>query len=74
MEAIQELILKTLESDGVIKDTRQLILPGDSSPAVSQDAQLSILGALNSLSSRDVSRIYATDFHSILQQWSDYFL
>ena len=74
MEAVQELILKTLELKGVIEDTRQLVLPDESSPAVSQDAQLTILGALNSLSSRDVSRIYATDFHSILQQWSDYFL
>ena len=55
MEAIQELVLKTLEQEGVIKDTRNLILPGDSEPAISQDAQLSILGALNSLSSKDVS-------------------
>lgn len=55
MEAIQELILSTLDREGEIKDTRNLVLPGDSGPAISQDAQLSILGALNSLSSRDVS-------------------
>lgn len=55
MEALQELILRTLDSDGSIKDTRQIILPSESQPAVSHDAQLTILGALNSLSSREVS-------------------
>lgn len=54
MEAIQEVILAKLDQDGSIKDTRQLTLPGESTPAISQDAQLSILGALNSLASRDV--------------------
>lgn len=53
-EAIQELILKTLDSEGSIKDTRDLVLPGESAPANSQDAQLIILGALNSLASREV--------------------
>lgn len=54
LEKIQELILKTLDSQGSIKDTRDLILPGESSQAISQDAQLEILRALNSLSSREV--------------------
>lgn len=54
MEAIQDLILKTLDTEGSIKDSRQLILPGESQPAVSHDAQLTVLGALNSLSSREV--------------------
>jgi phenylalanyl-tRNA synthetase alpha chain len=48
-EAIQQLILTTLDRDGGIKDTRQLILPGESTPAASQDAQLLIIAALNSL-------------------------
>jgi phenylalanyl-tRNA synthetase alpha chain len=55
MEAIQELILKTLDSKGKIEDTRNLVLPGESVPATSQDAQLQILRALNSLASREVS-------------------
>ena len=56
MEAIQELILTTLESQGKIADTRNLILPGETVPATSQDAQLQILRALNSLASREVTR------------------
>lgn len=54
MEAVQQLVLDTLASQGTINDTRQLVLPNESRPAVSQDAQLLILGALNSLLSRDV--------------------
>lgn len=54
MEAIQDLILKTLDAEGTIKDSRQLVLPGETQPAVSHDAQLTVLGALNSLSSREV--------------------
>lgn len=53
-EAIQQLILITLDQDGEIKDTRQLVLPGESTPAASQDAQLLIIAALNSLNSRNV--------------------
>ena len=53
-EAIQQLILDTLDSQGKIKDTRTLILPGQSDAAVTQDAQIAILGALNSLLSREV--------------------
>ena len=53
-EAIQQLILDTLDSQGKIKDTRTLVLPGQSDAAVTQDAQIAILGALNSLLSREV--------------------
>lgn len=54
-EAIQQLILDTLDKDGIIQDTRTLTLPGHKEPAASHDAQIIILGALNSLSSREVS-------------------
>ncbi|THH10071.1 hypothetical protein EW145_g1573 [Phellinidium pouzarii] len=64
MEAIQELILKTLESEGSIKDTRDLVLPGESSPAISQDAQLVILGVLNSLSSREMINYTTQEIYS----------
>lgn len=47
-------MLKTLDAEGTIKDSRQLVLPGETQPAVSHDAQLTVLGALNSLSSREV--------------------
>lgn len=57
-EAIQQLILDTLDKHGTIKDTRTLILPGYSEPAATHDAQIIILGALNSLSSRDVGCYY----------------
>ena len=55
-EAIQKLILDTLNEHGTIKDTRTLVLPGHVDPAATHDAQIIILGALNSLSSREVSR------------------
>lgn len=53
-EAIQKLILDTLDKHGTIKDTRTLVLPGHTDPAATHDAQIIILGALNSLSSREV--------------------
>ena len=53
-EAIQQLILDTLDKEGTIKDTRTLVLPGYKDPAATHDSQIIILGALNSLSSRDV--------------------
>lgn len=53
-EAIQKLILDTLDKQGTIEDTRTLALPGETEPARSQDAQIIILGALNSLASREV--------------------
>jgi phenylalanyl-tRNA synthetase alpha chain len=54
-ESLQQLILDTLGARSPIKDTRSLVIPGQSQPAVSHDAQITILGALNSLLSRDVS-------------------
>lgn len=54
-EALQQIILNTLDAESTIKDTRALVLPGETGPAISNDAQIAILGALNSLSSRDVS-------------------
>lgn len=53
-EAIQQLILDTLDKQGSIQDTRTLILPGYKQPAATHDSQIIILGALNSLSSRDM--------------------
>lgn len=53
-EELQQLILNELDVSGVIQDTRSLVLPGQSVPAASQDAQISILGALNSLLSREM--------------------
>jgi len=53
-EAIQQLVLDALDSQGKIKDTRTLVLPGQSDAAATQDAQIAILGALNSLLSREV--------------------
>lgn len=52
-EALQKLILDTLDAHSVIKDTRSLVLPAQAEPAVSNDDQILILGALNSLLSRD---------------------
>ncbi|KAI0796614.1 phenylalanine-tRNA ligase [Abortiporus biennis] len=53
-EAIQQLILNTLDKNGSIKDTRTLTLPGQSELASTHDSQIIILGALNSLQSRDM--------------------
>lgn len=53
-ESLQQLILDTLDARSPIKDTRSLVIPGQSQSATSHDAQITILGALNSLLSRDV--------------------
>lgn len=53
-EAIQQLVLDTLDKHGRIKDTRTLVLPGQQDAAATHDAQITILGALNSLASRNV--------------------
>nr|VWP00551.1 Transcriptional repressor TUP1 [Ganoderma boninense] len=53
-EAIQQLILDTLDKHGSIQDTRTLVLPGYKDPAATHDSQIIILGALNSLSSREM--------------------
>jgi len=53
-QELQQLILDTLEKESEIKDTRAIFLPGESGPALTQDAQLVIQGALNSLLSREM--------------------
>lgn len=53
-EALQKLILDTLDAQSSIKDTRQLVITGQTRPASSNEDQITILGALNSLLSRDV--------------------
>lgn len=57
-EALQQLILSELDTNGEIKDTRTITIPGESSPAISQEAQLIIIAALNSLLSREASTSY----------------
>ena len=51
-ESLQQLILHYLDTNGSISDTRTLSIPGSTTDA---DAQITILGALNSLLSREVS-------------------
>ena len=53
-EALQQLLLDTLAQHSIIKDTRSLVIPGQTDPAESHEAQITILGALNSLHSREV--------------------
>ncbi|KAH7930732.1 hypothetical protein BV22DRAFT_1028178 [Leucogyrophana mollusca] len=53
-ELLQQLILDTLDKSSQIHDTRTLTIPGQSEPAASHDAQITILGALNSLLSREI--------------------
>ncbi|KAF7292348.1 Phenylalanine-tRNA ligase [Mycena chlorophos] len=54
MAELQQLILDLLDANGSIPDTRALTIPGQSQPAASQDAQIIVLGALNSLLSREM--------------------
>ncbi|KAF8205089.1 phenylalanine-tRNA ligase [Pholiota molesta] len=53
-EALQKLILNTLDAQSSINDTRELVLPGQTRPASSNEDQINILGALNSLLSREM--------------------
>ncbi|KAG1833402.1 tRNA synthetases class II core domain (F)-domain-containing protein [Suillus variegatus] len=53
-EQLQQLILDTLDTQSTLPDSRALKIPGQSSPASSHDAQITILGALNSLLSREM--------------------
>ncbi|KAJ7228521.1 phenylalanine-tRNA ligase [Mycena pura] len=53
-ESLQQLILDNLDVHTTIQDTRSIVIPGQSEPAVSRDAQITVLGALNSLLSRDM--------------------
>lgn len=52
-EALQKLILDTLDELSTIQDTRTLVIPGQQDSATSHEAQITILGALNSLLSRE---------------------
>jgi len=54
MEALAAAVLTALDKDGKIDDTRKLTVPGTSRTASTQEDQLAIQGALNSLLSRDV--------------------
>jgi len=51
---LQQLVLDHLEAHGSLPDTRALTVPGATSPATDAEAQITILGALNSLLSREV--------------------
>ncbi|KAF8314792.1 hypothetical protein DL93DRAFT_2079983 [Clavulina sp. PMI_390] len=51
---LQQLVLDLLNTNNEIKDSRTIVLPGESTPASSQEAQLLIQGALNSLLSREM--------------------
>lgn len=54
MEDVQQRILTILDQNSVIRDTRDLILPGKVESASTQEEQLIIQGALNSLLSKEV--------------------
>ncbi|KAH7887627.1 tRNA synthetases class II core domain (F)-domain-containing protein [Phlebopus sp. FC_14] len=53
-ESLQQYILDTFDKSAIIQDTRTLTIPGQSGTAASHEAQITILGALNSLLSRDM--------------------
>jgi hypothetical protein len=53
-ESLQQLILDHLDTHGSLSDSRNITIPGSTTPATDADAQISILGALNSLLSREV--------------------
>lgn len=57
-EALQQLVLDTLDKSGTIQDTRTLVIPGQRDLAMSHEAQITILGALNSLLSREACRSF----------------
>jgi phenylalanyl-tRNA synthetase alpha chain len=54
-ESLQQLILDHLDIHGSLSDSRNITIPGSTAPATDADSQISILGALNSLLSREVS-------------------
>lgn len=69
-ETLQKLILDTLELQSSINDSRSLVLPGKTQSASANEDQIMILGALNSLLSREVSNGAETDMldlHLILK-------
>ena len=56
---IRRLLPQLIRNPHLTMHTRTLVLPGYKEPAATHDSQIIILGALNSLSSRDVKRLYA---------------
>jgi phenylalanyl-tRNA synthetase alpha chain len=54
-ESLQQLILDYLDTHSSLSDTRTLSIPGSTAQATDADSQITILGALNSLLSREVS-------------------
>ena len=64
MASLQQLILDILDEQGTISDTRSIVIDG--AQAVSQEAQLTILGALNSLLSREVCRVVLCKFDRLI--------
>ncbi|KAF5344093.1 hypothetical protein D9758_008818 [Tetrapyrgos nigripes] len=60
-EQLQQLVLDTLEKHSTIADTRSLDVQDNSDP---YEAQLAILGALNSLLSRDMVKYESHDIFS----------
>ncbi|KAI0003097.1 hypothetical protein BJV74DRAFT_815484 [Russula compacta] len=63
-ESIQQLILDYLHTHASLSDSRTLTLPGATSPATDADAQITILGALNSLLSREMIHYESHETHS----------
>jgi phenylalanyl-tRNA synthetase alpha chain len=69
-ELLQQLILDTLDKSTTIDDTRKLTLPGSSKLASSQDDQLLIQGALNSLLSREVQHSWIWSSIGLLMEFA----
>lgn len=70
-EQLQQLILDTLDTQSTLPDSRALKIPGQSSPASSHDAQITILGALNSLLSREASFSFPFSHDLVLSEHAD---
>ncbi|KAH0580934.1 hypothetical protein H2248_012086 [Termitomyces sp. 'cryptogamus'] len=77
-KTLQQLILDSLDVQSIIDDTRSLTVPGQSAPATSQEDQITILGALNSLLGREVrvdllfNGLYKTPLHYSSATMSQY--
>ena len=61
-ESLQQLVLDHLEAHGSLSDSRTLTIPGATSPAADAESQITILGALNSLLSREVSDLPSRNY------------
>lgn len=69
-EELQQLLLDTLNAHSTIQDTRKLTIPGSSGLATSNEDQILVLGALNSLQSREVrilAIVNAANSYRVLQ-------